>query len=79
MKPMLKEAPVLREDALEESKRLIIEAQDYMERGMPAGVSWRLADALYWLKVGLDQDGKELGGIGKPTGLGNILKNVYTG
>ena len=68
---------MIREDALEESKRLIIEAQSYMERGMTNGVSWRLADALYWLKVGLDQNSKDIGGIGKPTGLGNILRNVY--
>lgn len=65
------------EEALEEVRKLICELPLYMDRGLYGGVAWRLADALYWLKVGIGQKSQAYGGIGEPTGLGNILKNVY--
>jgi hypothetical protein len=60
-----------------ETERLLTEALSYLQRGMPEGTAWRLADALYWIKQELDASLKtDVAGIHKETGLGNMLSST---
>jgi hypothetical protein len=65
--------------ASDEAERLMEEALSYLKRGMPEGVAWRLADALYWIKQELDASLKtDIAGAHRETGLGNMLSSTQS-
>jgi hypothetical protein len=66
----------LKEDArmdLDTAMLLLREAVRYAEQGEIGGVSWRVADAVEWLRKAADEQGIQVQGLHFATGRGNLL------
>jgi hypothetical protein len=66
----------LKEDArmdLDTAMLLLREAVRYAEQGEIGGVSWRVADAVEWLRKVADEQGIQVQGLHFATGRGNLL------